>query len=320
VSTKRILTASLLGCLLGIACYATWRWRESAPERRADTHLTHASASSRAAIDARLKPLSAFFARARRGTKPFASEALSWGGKWAMVQGYLPWTENDTHKKYVSEAFARHVFDPQDLQKVMEGSIRDYLGDLEAVENRLLVGLRADLADLDTSGQGTPTHLQSDEAFRKEYRLMADKVVAATRADVGILLGREIGTLVASEVATQIVMQATRVMAGEMGLGAGILGTGAASAVASLGVGMVIAFVLDYVLDAVFRMAGYDPVAKISDEVKRSLDKMEAALTKEAKDAKAKPGALRAQMLRLHDERAGLRRATVALILEGGKK
>ena len=42
-----------------------------------------------------------------------------------------------------------------------------YLIDLDGVENEMLVKLRADLADLDHSGQGTPSHLRSEAEFRR---------------------------------------------------------------------------------------------------------------------------------------------------------
>jgi hypothetical protein len=259
------------------------------------------------------------FAKGRNGSKAFAAEALSWSGKWALVKGTLGIGGRNAHRAFLAEVFARQVFSEQELRTAMEGAVNAYLLDLDGVENEMLVRLRADLADLDHSGQILPSYLRSDEAFRREYRQLADRVIQTMKTDLGVTLGREVGLLVASEVVTQAALQAARTAAAEMGIEAGVLGAGASSTVATLGIGMVIAVILDYVLDAVFKVAGYDPAAKIADQVRTSLDKTKAALTCEG-GWFAKSGALRQQMEKLHEARSILRQQTVALILKGGNQ
>ena len=162
----------------------------------------------------------------------------------------------------------------------MQGAVAAYLDDVEGVEAEMLVRLRADLADTPRSGEVLPAHLRGDREFRDQYRALAGRVAVELRTDLGVTAGRELGVMIASDVAARAALQAAKAAAAEMGVSAGVLGTGAVSTVATLGVGMVVALVLDYVLDAVFKLAGYDPAAKIAALVRASIDKLEAALVR----------------------------------------
>ncbi len=312
---RRLATFAVL---IGLWCaYQTY----FTPHQRAVRHrLADADAKSEKAIDARLKPLNDLFDRGRSGSGEFAEEALSWNGKWQFVKGLVSGSES--HRAFLSRSFGQHVFTPDELRAAMEAVVRAYLDDLEAVESEMLVRLRADLADTDRPTELLPAHLRSDEEFRREYRKLAGDVVAELRLDVGVTVGREIGMLIASDVAATAALQAAKAAAAEMGVGAGILGTGAASTVATLGVGMVVAVILDYLLDQVFRMAGYDPAAKIEAMVDESLDKMQAALMRDPGFfSTEKKGALRQRLEDLHEARSKMRRETVARLLkEGGVK
>jgi hypothetical protein len=289
-----------------------------APEKRAvRQRLAEADDKSAAALEQRLKPVAQVFAKGRKGCKNFAEEALSWGGKWALAKGMLGIGGGDAHARYLSDVFARHIFSKDELRTAMQAAVNSYLIDLDGVESEMLVRLRADLENFDHSGQGRPSYLQSDEAFRQEYRRLADQVSRTLKLDAGVTLGREVGLLVAAEIASQVALQAARTAAAEMGVKAGVLGTGVASSAATLGVGMIIAVILDYVLDAIFKGAGYDPAAKIAGQVRESLDKMETALTGDSYFLfGGKKGALRQQMEKLHKARQQLRRETVAQFMK----
>lgn len=291
------------------------------PQKRAvRQRLTEADTKSKQAIDARLKPLADLFARGRKGARPFAEESMSWNGKWQFVKGIV--RGGASHRAYLSTAFGEHVFTPEELQAAMEASVRAYLDDLEASEGEMLVALRADLADPDRPAELLPPHLRGDEAFRREYQALAARVVNDLRLDVGVTVGREIGLVVASDVAAQVALQAAKTAAAEMGVGAGVLGTGAVAGVATLGVGIVVGIILDYLIDEVFRMAGYDPAEKIAAKVRESLDAMEAALVRDpGLFSRAAKGSLRQRLEELHAERSKLRRESVGRLLnEGGAK
>lgn len=283
-------------------------------QRAARSRLWESDTKSTTAMNTQLRSVEEMFAKGRRGAKQFGEEALSWGGKWALVKNTIGLGGRDEYKQYLSDLFARHVFSESDLQRAMERSIKTYLIELEGVESEMLVHLRADLADLDMS---KAPMLRTDQAFKEHYHKLASDVATAMQLDLGVTIGREIGILVASEVATQVALQAGRAAAAEMGVEAGVLSAGAASSVATLGVGLVIAIIIDYVVDLCFKAAGYDPVAKIEGQVKSTLDKMEASLVGDTFWGRGKKGSLRHELEKLHDSRSKLRREVVAQILKG---
>jgi hypothetical protein len=290
------------------------------PEKRiARKRLSEADTKSEAAIDARLKPLADLFAKGRKGARAFAEEALSWSGKWQLLKGAV--RGDDSHRQFLADAFARHVFSPEELREAMERAVRGYLDDVEGYEAEMLVLLRADLADPARTGDALPAHLRGDEAFGREYRQLAGRVVAELRLDVGVTIGRELGIAIASDLAAQVVLQAAKAAAAELGLNAGVLGTGAASTVATLGAGLVAAVVLDSLLDEVLKMAGYDPAAKIEALVRESLDRLEASLTRDGGTFSwHKTGALRERLEQLHESRSKMRREAIhRLLKEGGR-
>ncbi len=284
-------------------------------------HLSDADAKSKEAIDERLKPLTALFAKARKGAPGFAQAAMSWSGKWALVKGIA---DGESHKTFLAEEFARYVFTPDELRGAVEGACVTYADDLNGIENQMLVGLRADLADLDNSGTTVPPHLKSNEAFHRAYDALAVKLVSQTRSDLAIGAGREVAIAVGSTAAMKVAVQAIEAAAAEMGVEATILGVGASSAIGTLFIGTVIALIFDYVLDAILKMVGHDPEAKIAKVVVESLDKLEAALTRDpglkGYIGMGTKGALRVEMEKLHKERSKIRRDTVALILKQGEE
>ena len=232
---------AILMCASFLAVYLLY----FTPQKRAvRSRLSEADTKSEAAIDARLQPLVQLFAKGRRGSKQFAKEALSWNGKWALVQGFV---DKDAHRKYLAESFARNVFTKEELHAAIESTCLSYADDLTGVENEMLVLLHADLADPDRPAASLSPHLRSNEAFAKEYRRLADRVIVESKSDLAVTVGREVAVLVGTEIASRAAMQAARTAAAEMGIQGGLLGAGAASgSVATLGVGLIVAVIIDY--------------------------------------------------------------------------
>jgi hypothetical protein len=291
-------------------------------KRAVRNRLSEADTKSKAAIDQRIKPLTQLFAKGRKGAPAFAKESLSWSGKWALVKGLVA---KDTHREFLAEAFARHVISPDELRGAIEGVCRAYADDLEGFESEMLVLLRADLADPDRPAEELSLHLRSNEGFKVEYRKLSERLIGETRSDLAVSVGREVVVLVAAEAGSRAALQAARAAATEMGAHAGILGAGASSTVATLGIGLVIGFIIDALLDELFKMAGYDAEAKIAEEVIESIDRLEASLVRDPGVWRhlgiSKKGALRVELEKLHESRSKLRRDAVELMMkEGGLK
>jgi hypothetical protein len=279
-------------------------------EKRAiRARLSEADAKCQAAVDARLKPLTDLFAKGRDNARAFADDALSWSGKWQFVKGLAD--GGRSHQLYLSECFARHVFSPDQFQAALEGVVRTYLDDVEAAEAEMLVRLRADLAD-SVRPDALPSLLRSNEEFRKEYAQLARTVKEQVLADLGVSVAQGVVSAVAAECATQVVLQAARAAAAELGVNAGILTAGAGATVATLGVGLVVAVVIDYLIAEAFKWAGYDPAAEVADQVRQSLRRMEEALLREPGFFSSETkGSLRQRLDDIHAARAQARRAAI---------
>jgi hypothetical protein len=319
-----VRTLKLTGALLAVAAFiapALYVYlTQFTPEQRiVRHHLSATDEKSNTAIDTRLKPLADLFAKGRKGSKAFAAEALSWNGKWELIKGMV--RGGESHRLYLSEAFGRHVFTSDQLRDAMESAVSLYLVDVEGYEAEMLVKIRVDLADPSRPDKLLPAHLSGEEEFRREYRKLSERVITDLHLDLGVTVGRELGIMIASDVAAQAALQAARAAATEMGVNAGILGTGAASTVATLGLGIVVAYILDAIVDQIFKLAGHDPAAKIEKLVCKSIDKMEAALIQDSGVLWLnKKGSLRERMEELHESRSKLRRETINRLMKEGEK
>lgn len=307
---KKVWTAILLAvAVTGGAFYSARKPALPPPPDPVQVHLSQAEAQSAKALDKRIDSVRHVFRQGRAGANRFASDALSWSGKWALVRSKLG--DGDAHSSYLAASFAANVFTEKDVQWAVESAISGYILDLDAAEAELLVKLRADLADRDPEAR---PYLRTDEAFQREYRRLALETTQTLETDLKVTVGREVGLMIGSDLATKIAMRIAAFVAAELGVEAGLLGAGAASGTATLGVGLVVAVVLDYALDALFKLGGYDPEKQIADKVKASIEQVEAALV----DGKQ---GLRYELSNIHEERAKLRRAVVAkLVGEGGGK
>ena len=227
-----------------------------------------------------LDRISAYFAEKRLHSRDFAEDALGWGGKWAFIQGKLTGDEGKAHQAHLRIAFERHFFTSRDLQNLLQSVITAYLTELEGHENELLVAIRADLSEQDFPALHGVTALRSDEVFKAEYRKMLEQVVPAVGRDLKITVGREAVVWVGSEIAGAVTVRIASAVAVRLGVSGGILGTGAASGVATLGVGLIVGFIVDGAADWAMRRAGYDPAGKIASEVSSTIGHIEKLLVR----------------------------------------
>ena len=298
-----------------------------------------------------LQVIEDFFVDKKRHATDFAEEAIGWRGKWAFVKGKLNGDEGKAYQAHLRSAFERHFFTGSDLQELLEKAIKAYLTELEGQENALLVAIRADLAEQDLPTPRALAALRSDEAFRKEYRKMLEQVVPIVSRDLKIAVGREAVVWVGSEIAAAVTVRIATAVAVRLGVSGGILGTGVASGVATLGIGVVVGFIVDGAVDWIMRLAGYDPAGKIANETSATLRRIQELLIDGDKGAHCVYGELRrlqhedlfpfvrdecrraadqietggslglgSELKRLREVRARLREAALKkLILEGGQ-
>ena len=311
---------AILGCIALL--WADWGGDKSslllaASREKAGKHLANAHLKANIALDARLQVVRAVFNRGRKGADMFAEDALSWGGKWALVKETLGIGEDQAHAQYLAESFGKHIFTNDDLNNALEGVIKGYISDLDSIENQLLVQLRADLADSELGRGGKLPVLSSDEAFREEYRRMAGSIMETLKRDAGMEVGRQVAGFVVMDAATPVVIHIVEFVAAELGIEAGILGTGAASGVATLGVGLLVGIIADKLIAWVLKEAGYDPAEEIAAKVRASLDNVESLMI----DGTADKGGLRRELKRIGNARSQCQDLSIdKLLSEGGKR
>jgi hypothetical protein len=261
---------------------APYVFSAAAPRSRAeileacDAHVRAAEVEARAAVDRHAAEFGSFIEERKTGAGAFSREMVSWRSKWRVIKQYLPFTDADGHRKYVEAQFAKHIFSEAEIAGATQLAVAGSLKDLEAIENRLAVQLRA---EIDGSSAGE-IEVSAAEA---EFAAAIDTVVSASQWDAA----KSVGNLAVAEVAATI---GTQVFV-RLGVSAGILGTGAASSWWTLGGGLL----LGLVVDAVWQWVD-DPAGDIEREAVAALESL-------ANDGSA---ALRSELGAVVTMRAGL--------------
>lgn len=248
------------------------RWQS-----RIEPRLLVSDEASRNEIDKNIKLLVDFVAERKKGSTEFAKAILSLKGKWRLVRSKLPgwlprWMAGDpeAHAQFLQEQFSRHVFSPEDFQKTIENVVTGYLDSVAAIENELLVMVRADLANLPGSQPG-PFH--SDEVFRQEFQQLVEELIPQIASELKIDLGRELAAGVAAKIAVEVMIS----VGTRLGVSSGLLAAGTLGSVATFGLSLVAAIVIDIAADWLLRLV-YDPEKAVADKVNAFLDQMLATL------------------------------------------
>lgn len=276
------------------------------PEKLARPHLQWADARCAKALDEQLVRLREFFSASKQNTRVFATRALSWSSKWRLVADYVPFTRHDRHPTFLRQQFEEHVFRPDDLEKAVKLAIDAYLAEVRSIEGMMLVRLRQDVAEFPTAFvlAGTePEQLQAtfDEAIRKASLAAGSSL----RGDVA----SELVSLIAGEVLTQAAVR--------LGVSAGILGAGAASSWATLGVGVVVGLIVDQLVSWVWNWVA-DPVGDLAQSLDAKIDELRDLIIRGDDHVQG----LRPRLKQFALERARIRRAAVLGLLQppGGTK
>ncbi len=230
--------------------------------------LSKADRQAALSLDKHLASIHTFLDEHKAGSKDFAEQLMSLRGKWELVRSGIG--NASDYAVFLQEVFAEHLFPMEELEKVVEAAIRSYLAELESIDDELLVRLRADLADDELPRTVIPA-LGSDEAFRSHYRELSRRVAQDLRTDLAFVAVRELFLWQAGNVAAELTMQAGAAIAARMGISSTILAGGAASTWETLGVGLVVGFVLDAVVNQIIKAAGYDAEEKIARRVEETL-------------------------------------------------
>jgi hypothetical protein len=263
---------------------------------RAKPHIEKADADSLASIDPSLQSLKAFFDEAKGKADAFADDVLGWYSKYKLIRGQ--------HEKFLAETFRKHFFGPDELKQAMTNAVQAYVADLEAIDNRMLVDVRMDIADLPA---GASLQAMPVPDLQDRYRLLCSRIAGITGADAAVDIGRV--------AADMIVTSVVAMMAARMGTSAVVLGGGAASGWWTFGIGLVVGVIVDQIIGAVWNWS-YDPHGKLVVMMNKKIDEVRS-LVLDGHDGK--PG-LREELRRYADKRAIVRREAVLQLLADSQR
>jgi hypothetical protein len=266
---------------------------------RAQKSLAWAERKSKHALVRDLAPLDEFFAGVKQRTPNFAEIALGWGSKWRFVADKTPFTKGGRHAAFLRRAFDEHLFEPDDLRRVIEQTANGFADDLAAIENRMLLKIREDLGDL--PADALPE--MADEArWLAAYDTTLSRASGRAGDEVNADVATQIVSLVAGEVLTQVAVR--------LGASAGILSAGAGSSWATFGAGLVIGLIVDQLVCWVWDWWA-DPRGSLAADMNRKLDELRDLIV----DGDDQTRGLRASLADFAQQRADARRAAVLEML-----
>jgi len=263
--------------------------REQAWDRIAQ-HLEQATALGDREADTALMPLEEFFRQRRQGCRPFAQVVLGLQGKWQFIHSKLPWGDDNEHRRYLCQQFETRIFSGEELRREVELATGNYVGTLQAIENELLIQVRADLEDLPASAL---PQCRTQVQFQREYERLLAAVARDLAAQLKSDLVREAGSMVGADVAGAIALRVASTVLARLGVSGGVLSVGAGSSWATLGIGLVAAIVVDLGIDWGMKALGNDPVGQIAQKVDATLVRVQTLLLEGDTQAQAAYARLR---------------------------
>ena len=218
------------------------------------------------AADARTQQVRDFFTERRKRIPAYAERVLSFRSKWELAKSKLPYTDKDAHARFLKEEFSKTIFSQAELEKQITGALEDYVRDIHAIENALLVKIRADLSDMPECAAVLPD-LKSEALFRDRFEKVIISLSEKTGADAKVDIGRMVG----AEVATAIAIRVGIAVGTRLGISGGILGTSSALGPEPLGVSIVVGLIVDQIAGWVIGWF-YDPKVEIGKKLTEELN------------------------------------------------
>ena len=229
-------------------------------------HLEACTKRIEQAIPSHFEPLNDLLNRARNRVPAFSRSALSFGSKWRLALDYVPFTDGQKSQSFLSESFQKEVLSSENLEIAISEVVQNYLKEVGAAENQMLLDIRADLDDFPSV---TFAEWKNDEALQKRFQQAIVVAMETNGNDLQAGVGSQLVSLIAGEVLAQVAVR--------MGVSAGILGAGAASGWATFGVGVVAGVVIDQIVSQIWSFVS-DPEKELTHQVQKQIDSLQSLL------------------------------------------
>jgi len=277
-------------------------WRQEALNR-IRPHYANAFVEARAAADACANEFDQWLASRASQSGALARDLLSWDAKWNLMTSKLPWGDPNAFRKYAEWRFRARIFSAADLTAHAQLTSRELATSLKAIEDKLLVAVRADLDSIPA-----PACLGSkdDAAFAQAY----DNALKAAITNSQLATLEELSNM-ADGALIQILITAVVERAVAEGLvSAGILSAGALGSAESFGLALVVGIVIDQVITWI-----NNPEAQLSAAIQKEMEKIRSAVM----DGDTGRHGLKQQLLITADRWAALHaKALVTYVLAAG--
>lgn len=264
------------------------------PNEIAKPHLSWAEQQAREKIDEHIKSIDVFFSDAKKNTPAFAKEAMDFSSKYYLIQEYIPFTRKGKHEDYIRRLFEKHLLNSANIEQTLKHVLESYLQDVKSIEGSMLVKIKADVsgfpaeypvADYDAS------RLERilDEALQISLNSSKDEAHAA--------IPREVVSIVVGEVLSGVAIS--------YGVSKGILATGTIVSVKTLGVGLVVAVIVDSFVSYIWDY-WKNPQGELASKINTQLDEINGLIKTKLKE----------QMVEIANERTAVRQTAVLSILK----
>jgi hypothetical protein len=197
-------------------------------------------------------------------------------------------------------AFHFHVLDKDDLDRLLAQVIRECVDEVSAIENEMLVRLRADVADLPQVKQLAVSldHTRVQRIFQK--------ALVEAMAKTGTQIQHDVATEIVSTILGEVMTQ----LAVRLGVSSGALAAGSATSPWTFGIGFVVGVVVGEIVQWVWDWYT-DPTGDMAAMVRGKLDTVHSQL----QGSEAAGDGLHGTLLRFAREREQLRRAAIETLL-----
>lgn len=268
-------------------------------EEIASPHLLRCQQRVSLASQSHTEPIVDLLNRAQIKVPKFSKTALSFASKWRLIADSVPYTKGDRNEIYLREEFESIVLRSSDLEEAIQESIASFLQEIRSIENQMLVELRADLDDFP---QVDWSKWKDDATLREQFDIAIATAMESSNTDFKNAVGSQLISLIAGEVLTQVAVR--------VGVSAGILGTGAASGWATLGIGVVAGIVIDQVVSTVWKYWD-NPETELTEQIQSQLSNLQRLICEGDETTRG----LRQHYTRVSEERDSLRRLAIHSLL-----
>ncbi len=276
--------------------------RYPTPISIAAPHLDAADAKIAKALEDGFPAISIVFKRASTHVDAYSKKALGFSSKWRLIADAMPYASGDRHQQFLRDEFERLLFSQNELESAIRQTINGFLQEVRSVEGRMLVDIQADIADF-------PEHYEiatlDRETVEARFNAAIEDAMRIAGSDLRANIGTQLTSLVAGEVLTQVAVR--------LGVSVGILGTGAASGWATLGVGVIVGIIIDQIISWIWDQWS-NPREQLAQHIQHHLDVLQALICFGDDEVQG----LRQQLRDIAILRSQARREAVLSLLDAG--